>query len=150
MPAHSVLISPAQGLGAGCATATEPDTSSVVNITSPDRIPAISGSSEIQKGRIAVMSESRPRRLERRCWDPKRFVKMAQSVARKGAPVLCIADPIWVFGVILTPMPPLPVGRNVFQKTGRPNARIDLPGCRKHPLILKREHRDAIIVAATK
>jgi hypothetical protein len=34
---------------------------------------------------------------------------MAQSVARKGAPVLRIAYPIWVFGVILTPMPPLPV-----------------------------------------
>jgi hypothetical protein len=56
------LISPAQGLPAYCATATEPDSSSVVNITSPDRIPAILGSSEIQKGRIAVMSESRPRR----------------------------------------------------------------------------------------
>ena len=56
------------------------------------------------------MSESRPRAaLERRRWDAKRFVKMAQSVARKGAPVLRIAYPIWLFSVILTPMPPLPV-----------------------------------------
>src|SRR6516165_9835515 len=45
MPAHSVLISPAQGLPACCATATEPDSSSAVNITSPDRVPAILNSS---------------------------------------------------------------------------------------------------------
>src|ERR1700722_3746495 len=45
MPAHSVLISPAQGLPACCATAAEPDSSSAVNITSPDRIPVILGSS---------------------------------------------------------------------------------------------------------
>src|SRR6476660_1129413 len=45
MPAHSVLISPAQGLPACCATATEPDSSSAVNIICPDRIPAILDSS---------------------------------------------------------------------------------------------------------
>src|SRR5262249_2270092 len=39
MPAHSVLISPAQGLPACSATATELDSSSAANITSPDRIP---------------------------------------------------------------------------------------------------------------
>src|ERR1700682_4041721 len=35
MPAHSVLISPAQGLPACCATATEPDRSSRVARTTP-------------------------------------------------------------------------------------------------------------------
>src|SRR5471030_2253949 len=45
MPAHSVLISPAQGLPACCATAAEPDSSSAVNITSQDRIPVILDSS---------------------------------------------------------------------------------------------------------
>src|SRR6478736_9539897 len=33
MPAHRVLISPAQGLPACCATAAEPDSRSTVNIT---------------------------------------------------------------------------------------------------------------------
>src|SRR5580700_8000366 len=47
MPAHSFLISPAQGLPACCATATEPDSSSsAVNIACPDRIPAILDSSD--------------------------------------------------------------------------------------------------------
>src|ERR1700732_376767 len=45
MPAHSVLISPAHGLPACVATATEPDSSRAVDITSPDRITAILGSS---------------------------------------------------------------------------------------------------------
>src|SRR3954452_17679220 len=42
MPAHSFLISLAQGLPACCARATEPESSSAV-ITSPDRFPAIFG-----------------------------------------------------------------------------------------------------------
>src|SRR5690242_9252038 len=37
MPAHSFLISSAQGLPA-CATAAEPDSSSAVSTTNPDRI----------------------------------------------------------------------------------------------------------------
>src|SRR3954447_25525913 len=41
MPAHSFLISLAQGLPACCARATELESSSAVIITSPDRIPAI-------------------------------------------------------------------------------------------------------------
>src|SRR6185295_2227271 len=50
MPAHSFLISSAQGLPA-CATAAEPDSSSAVNMTNPDRIPAtLDFSVEIQKG----------------------------------------------------------------------------------------------------
>jgi hypothetical protein len=48
-------------------------------------------------------------------------VKMAQSVARKGAPALRIAYPIWVFSVILTPMPPLPVAP--YERTS-----LDQPG----------------------
>ena len=52
------------------------------------------------------MSEKPAAALERRRWDA---IKMAQSLARKGAPVLRITYPIWVFSVILTPMPPLPV-----------------------------------------
>src|SRR5215471_16410508 len=39
MPAHSFLKSAAQGLPA-CATAAEPDSSSAVSMTNPDRIPA--------------------------------------------------------------------------------------------------------------
>src|SRR5215831_20552344 len=39
MPAHSFLISSAQGLPA-CATAAEPDSSSAVSMTNPDRIRA--------------------------------------------------------------------------------------------------------------
>ncbi len=46
---------------------------------------------------------------------------MAQSVARKGAPVLRIAYPIWVFSVILIPMPPLPVAP--YERTS-----LDRPG----------------------
>jgi hypothetical protein len=46
---------------------------------------------------------------------------MAQSVARKGAPALRIAYPIWVFSVILTPMPPLPVAP--YERTS-----LDQPG----------------------
>src|SRR6202035_5030136 len=41
MPAQNFLISPAQGAPVSCATAAEPDSSSAVNITSPDRIPVI-------------------------------------------------------------------------------------------------------------
>src|SRR3974377_567401 len=58
MPAHSVLISPAQGLPACCATATEPDSSSAVNITSPDRIPDILNSSmRFKKGDLRQSRE---------------------------------------------------------------------------------------------
>src|SRR5215471_16726931 len=39
MPAHSFLISSAQGLPV-CATAAEPDSSSAVSTTNPDRTPA--------------------------------------------------------------------------------------------------------------
>src|SRR5437868_15162631 len=62
MPAHNVLISPAQGLPACCATATESDSSSAANITSPDRIPAILDSSEIQKG-LLLATSALPSRL---------------------------------------------------------------------------------------
>src|SRR5215468_10477182 len=61
MPAHSVLISPAQGLPA-CATATEPDSSSAVSITSPDCIPAILDSTTRSKKAYRGISESQLRR----------------------------------------------------------------------------------------
>jgi hypothetical protein len=64
------------------------------------------------------MSEKPAAALERRRWDA---IKMAQSLARKGAPVLRITYPIWVFSVILTPMPPLPVAP--YERTS-----LDRPG----------------------
>ena len=67
------------------------------------------------------MSESRPRRWNDAAGTLSGFVKMAQSVARKGAPVLRIAYPIWLFSVILTPMPPLPVAP--YERTS-----LDQPG----------------------
>src|SRR5215510_10991632 len=83
MPAHSILISLAQGLSA-CATATEPDSSSAVNITSPDRIPAILDFSTRSKRRIGIY----PKASSGATAAPllgryERFVKMAQSAARK-------------------------------------------------------------------
>src|SRR5215831_18489859 len=67
MPAHSFLISAAQGLPA-CATAAEPVSSSAVSMTNPDRIPAILDSSTRSKKAYRDISESQLRR-RRRCWD---------------------------------------------------------------------------------
>src|ERR1700689_4934378 len=84
MPAHSVLISPAQGLPACCATAAEPDSSIAVNITSPDRIPVILGSSAKFRGRIGQYPKAGRAARKTPLGRYKRFVNMAQSVARKG------------------------------------------------------------------
>src|SRR5215471_15954819 len=84
MPLHSVLISLAQGLPT-CATATEPDSSSAVNITSPDRIPAILDFLyEIKKRRIGIYPKANSGATATPLLGRyERFVKMAQSAARK-------------------------------------------------------------------
>jgi hypothetical protein len=71
-------------LPACCATAAEPDSSSAVNITSPDRIPVILGSSvKFRKGRIGQYPKAGRAARKTPLGRYKRFVKMAQSVARK-------------------------------------------------------------------
>src|ERR1700722_4307723 len=93
MPAHSVLISPAQGLPACCATAAEPDSSSAVNITSPDRIPVILGSSvKLRKGGSGSIRKpaAAPERLR---WDAISGEDGAKRNAQRW-PVLRIAFPL--------------------------------------------------------
>src|SRR5215475_6370814 len=82
MPAHSFLISATQGLPA-CATAAEPDSSSAVNTTSPDCIPAILDSSTRSKKAYRDIAESQLRRYSRATGRYERFLKMVQSAARK-------------------------------------------------------------------